>query len=146
MGQVFDNKQVSMLSMAVGLPLSICNVNQPVVSQDFIAAKNNLTRENPYFTRPINDTTIATYALVEDLNSNPVLIVRIDDFRTAYGQRIASMSLTLGSFIAIGVVLFVVIAVFLETQIVSKLTLLNRTIIDVKKNRRQQKSHKSNRS
>jgi PAS domain S-box-containing protein len=133
MGQVFDNKQVSMLSMAVGLPLSVCNVNQPVVSQDFIAAKNNLTRENPYFTRPINDTTIATYALVEDLNSNPVLIVRIDDFRTAYGQGIASMSLTLGSFILIGVVLFVVIAVFLETQIVSKLTLLNRTIIDVKK-------------
>ena len=72
---------------------------------------------------------------MQDVSGNEILVVRVDDFRTAYNQGKDSMMFTLTSFIAIGIILFIVTAILLETQVISRLTMLNNTILNVKKTR-----------
>jgi len=138
MGRFFDESALATLSQAVGLPLSTYVIGESS-SNDFDDALNHLSKNDPFYAKARNETDIAGYTLLQDVSGNQTLVVRVDDFRTAYTQGKTSMNFTLISFIAIGTILFVLTAVLLETQVISRLTMLNNTILNVKKPRNNSK-------
>jgi PAS domain S-box-containing protein len=138
MGRFFDESALATLSQAVGLPLSTYVIGESS-SNDFDDALNHLSKNDPFYAKARNETDIAGYTLLQDVSGNQTLVVRVDDFRTAYTQGKTSMNFTLISFIAIGIILFALTAVLLETQVISRLTMLNNTILNVKKPRNNSK-------
>jgi PAS domain S-box-containing protein len=134
MSRFLDKSEIVSLSQAVGLTLSTYVIGE-LSSNDFNVALSHLSKKEPFYAKAINETDIAGYTLMQDLSSNEVLVVRVDDFRTAYTQGKESMMYTLISFIAIGIILFIVTAILFETQVISRLTTLNNTILNVKKTR-----------
>jgi sensor domain CHASE-containing protein len=122
-----------MLSQAVGLPLSSYLIGSQPAQADFMYAKEHLSVDTPFFTHALNGTVIAGYSMVPDVNGNPLIIARVDDFRTAYAQGKDSMLYTFVSFTVIGLIIFIVIAVYLDKQVISRLTILNSDVINIKK-------------
>jgi PAS domain S-box-containing protein len=134
MGKLFDKSVLVALSQAVGLTLSTYVIGEPA-SNDFTDALNHLSIGELFYAKARNETDISGYTLVQDVSGNRILVVRVDDSRTAYTQGKDSMMFTLTSFIAIGIILFTVTAILLETQVISRLTMLNNTILHRKKTR-----------
>ncbi len=116
------------------MTLSTYVIGEPS-SNDFADALSHLSKNDPFYAKARNETDIAGYTLLQDVSGNQILVVRVDDFRTAYIQGKASITFTLISFIAIGIILFALTAVLLETQVISRLTILNNTILNIKKTR-----------
>ncbi len=134
MGRLLDESALGSLSQAVGLTLSTYVIGE-VASNDFADALSHLSKNDPFYAKARNETDIAGYTLIQDVSGNQILVVRVDDFRTAYTQGKASMTFTIISFTSIGIILFALTAVLLETQVISRLTILNNTILNIKKTR-----------
>jgi PAS domain S-box-containing protein len=134
MGRLLDESELGSLSQAVGLTVSTYIIGE-AASNDFADALNHLSKNDPFYAKARNETDIAGYTLIQDVSGNQIIVVRVDDFRTAYIQGKANMTFTVISFASIGIILFALTAVLLETQIISRLTILNNTILNIKKTR-----------
>lgn len=133
MGRYLDTLELERLSKSVGLPLSISIFSEAQADPDFQFAKEYLSVEKPIFTRLLNETSLAGYVLLTDLMGNPVSIVRVYDYRVYYAQGMDSMSYTAFSILTIGVTTFFVTAILLDRLVVYRLSVLNNTVIKIKK-------------
>ncbi len=131
MGRYFDESELSTISDGVGLPLSMVAIDQPFLPPDFRLAKNSLSIENQVFTQTLNENSMAAYVLFQDVSGNPVVITKAEDTRTAYAQGKESMKYTAISFVAIGIITFIVFTILLEKQIISRLGRLNDTVVRI---------------
>jgi len=133
MGRYLDEKDLSTLSKAVGLPLSIELVNNKQASEDFQLAKENLSLEKPIFTQSLNETSMAGYVLLGDIKGNPFLIGKVTDYRTEYAQGKITVMYVGATLFATMTLTFAVIAVLLDKVVVSRLSKLNDTVINIRK-------------
>ena len=133
MGRYFDQAELGALSEAAGLPLSTSVVNNPYMSEDFLVANESLTSDKPIFTHELNETHIAGYVLLQDTTGAPLLIVRVDSYRGAYLQGKQSLFYTGLSFVAIEATIFFALAILMEKLVLSRLSALNETVIEIGK-------------
>jgi len=127
MGRYLHTSELTKLSEASGLPISLALFGQPP-TPDFIIAQDHLSQSLPIFAQSLNDTRMAGYFLLNDLNGIPLVTLRADDNRIAFIQGKESMAVTAILFVAIGVAFFAMTFFMIDRQILSRLSLLNRDV------------------
>jgi sensor domain CHASE-containing protein len=105
MGIFLDKSESNTLAQAVGLPLEIFTIGTSQMPSDFQLASKSLSPKEPVFAQVTNETNIAGYVLLQDVSGAPILITRVDSYRTAYLQAETSLNYLLGAFAALGVVI-----------------------------------------
>jgi PAS domain-containing protein len=131
MGRYLHTSELAKLSEASGLPISMALFGQLPPTPDFYIAHEHLSQSFPTFTQSLNDTKMAGYFLVDDLNGLPLVTLRADDNRIAFIQGKESMAVTAILFIAIGVTFFVMTFFMIDRQVLSRLSLLNRNVANM---------------
>lgn len=131
MGRYIDTTEIVYLSDSLHLPLAVRRFNDVQAQSDFQIARSSLSSSAPIFVRPLNGDFVGGYALVNDVFSNPALILRIDLSRDFYKQGVT----TVNFFIAMVAVLYIVFGatmiILLEKGMLiplSKLTMAVREI------------------
>jgi PAS domain S-box-containing protein len=133
MGRYLDESELASLSSSTGLPLSISLLTNSQSGSDFQSAEKHLSVENPIFTQSLNDTSMAGYVLLTNVEGSPIMVTRVDDTRVQYAQGMASMAYITVSFLAVGITNFIVITLLLDKLVVSRLSVLDDTVIKIRK-------------
>jgi PAS domain S-box-containing protein len=72
---------------------------------------------------------MAGYVLLKDANGIPLLMTRVDSYRTAFLQGKESMFYTSISFVVIGGIIFAATALLMERLVLSRISTLNATVV-----------------
>jgi PAS domain S-box-containing protein len=138
MGIFLDKSECDSLAKAVGLPIEAFTIGASQTPTDFQLASKCLSPQEPVFAQVTNQTNIAGYVLLQDVSGAPILIARVDSFRTAYLQAETSLNYLLGAFAALGVVIFVTISFLLNKVVLSRVSRLTNDVVKIKPNSDQQ--------
>jgi PAS domain S-box-containing protein len=133
MGRYLDESELSILSDAVGLPISGYSINATLMPSDVHTAKSQLSEIHSIFSQPLNETNMAGYALLQDVNGAPIFIVKIDAQRFDYLQAKQGTTFTGVALVALGIAIFLVAALLLETLVISRVTKLEKTVVGIRK-------------
>ncbi len=132
-GRFLDAAEIKALSSATGLPVTIVPFGEATLSKDFELAKNTISKAQPFFTSALNETIVSRYVLLKDINGQPLLIARVDNFRAEYVQGTTAMMYSGVSVMGVIVAMFLCIALLLDKIVISRLSSLNDTVINVRK-------------
>ncbi|PPS43939.1 EAL domain-containing protein [Chroococcidiopsis sp. TS-821] len=89
-GRYLDKTKIDILAKKSRLNLTLYGLNQ-VLPPDFQTALASLSQTQTIFIRPINDSLIAGYILLTDIDNQPIAILRTEQPRTIYLQGINSL-------------------------------------------------------
>jgi len=132
MGRYLQTVELSKISAASGLDVTMNSFGQIPPTPDFYVAQLHLSQNLPIFTQPLNETKMAGYVLLNDLNGNPVVTLRADDSRIAFMQGKENMAATAIMFAIIGVTFFAITTFMIDRQVLSRISLLNRNVAKVR--------------
>lgn len=132
-GRMLNENQVNKISNMTKLPVTIFKVNDQGMSLDFQNALKWINKGNPVYVNPLNDSFIAGYAIVDDIYGNPAFIVRIDDNRSFYNEYENSLSFFILSILFVGFVLVISTLIYLDKNILSRLSRLDKDITSIGK-------------
>jgi signal transduction histidine kinase len=135
MGRYLNSKEIDYLSQTVHLPLASSSLNDSETNSDFYAARQSLSKENPVFVQPLNESTVAGYALVEDVYGNPFLVLRATQPRDIYKQGEATVTYFLMAQIVTGVVSGVAVMLVLKKYVMSPMDRLASAVRKIGKSR-----------
>ena len=129
MGRYFDAAEIERLQEITQLSLIVQGIDSQMPS-DFEAVLT-FVQEESIFVQPLSEDSIAGYYLVSDVYGEPILLLRVDTPRDIYHQGRTSMQYFVISLVATGLVIGVVILVLLESQVLSRLTHLSRSVSSI---------------
>ncbi|MCS7179451.1 MAG: CHASE4 domain-containing protein [Anaerolineae bacterium] len=121
MGRYLSPTEVWRLSDQVGVPFSVYRLDQPGIPGDVQLARSALTDELSVLVRPLDDGTVAGYALFRDIHGDPALILRIQLPRTIYRQGENAIRFYFYSLLTIGILFGALSMLLLERFAVSRL-------------------------
>ena len=137
-GTFLDKSESDSLAQAVGLPIKMCALDTSSIPKDFQLANKNLSLKEPVFAQVTNQTNIAGYILLQDVSGTPILMVRVDSYRTAYLQAENSLNYLLGAFAALGIAIFALTSFLLDKVVLSRVSKLTDDVAKIKPNIDQQ--------
>ncbi len=124
LGRYFDAGETGYLSRTVHLPLALSHFNSPEANSDFYTARQSLSKENPVFVQPLNQSTVAGYALLTDIYGNPFLMLKASVLRDIYDKGEATVAYFLVAQIVTGVVSGILVMWILEKYVISPMSQL----------------------
>lgn len=127
-GRFFDVTQIALLSETIGLPIDIVGINSPNMPEDFTKANKTLSEANEIVDIIIDETTVAGYIFLKDLNLNPVAIIRILENRSGYIQAKNSIAYLAVSIVLIDIILISLIMALLDKFVLARLTKLTKDV------------------
>lgn len=131
MGRYIDTTEIVYLSDSLHLPLAVRRFNDVQAQSDFQIARSSLSSSAPIFVTPLNGDFVGGYALVNDVFSNPALILRIDLSRDFYKQGVTTVNFFIAMVAALCIVFGATMIILLEKGMLiplSKLTMAVREI------------------
>lgn len=128
MGRYLDAAEVEQLARQTLLSLAIQRFTDPKMPADFQIASSSLLAKTSIFVRPLDQESIAGYALVKDIYGRPSLVLRADMPRDIYQQGTASVAYLILSIVGAGVVFGLVTILLLEKQVLSRLSRLSKSV------------------
>jgi PAS domain S-box-containing protein len=131
MGRFLDKSQSNVLAQAVGLPFEIFAIGTSQMPLDFQLASKSLSPTEPVFAQVKNETNVAGYVLLQDVSGAPIVIARVDSYRSAYLQATTSLNYLLVSFIVLGIVIFAVTAILLDKVVLSRVSQITRDVTKI---------------
>lgn len=114
------------------LDVQVMPYEQPEMPEDFQQAKRALTDAAPFWVQPESESLVAGYALMEDINGQPTLILKTEIPRTVYAQGRASLSYFLVSLVVTGAAFTVVMLAMLERTVLSRLASLSSAMTRIR--------------
>jgi len=131
MGRYIDTTEIVYLSGSLRLPLAVRRFNDVQAQSDFQIARSSLSSSAPIFVTPLNGDFVGGYALVNDVFSNPALILRIDLSRDFYKQGVTTVTFFIAMVAVLCIVFGATMIILLEKGMLiplSKLTMAVREI------------------
>jgi len=128
MGRYLDYTEIGYLANTLGFSIMTDRYNDPQIQKDFQLARSSLSNTSPIFIEPLDSDYIGGYALVNDVFSNPALILRIDLPRDIYKQGLMTVNYFLVSVAALCIVFGAAMVILLEKGILSSLSGLTKTV------------------
>ncbi len=132
-GRYLNNVEIQHISNETLSSLTLVNYNDSNMPADFQNARGSMSQNSPFFTRPINDSYIAGYALINDINGKPAFILKTEKSRGFYKEYQNIISYFILYLLIMGCVLAVTILVYLDRSILSRLSKFSRDIINIGK-------------
>lgn len=135
MGRYLNDKLLEELSKRTKLPnLAIEPFDSAQLPPDFQKARQALTAGNSGSTsvvEPLNEESVAGYALIKDLTGKPALLLRVIEPRRVYAQGQAGSNYLMLAILITGSVFSVVILLFLEKIVLSRLGNLSSGVMQI---------------
>ena len=122
------DREVGSLSGRTLLDVSLHPIRGPRLAADVRAGLAALNEGDSIVVRPLGRQKVAGYAVLEDLNGRPALVLRIRTPRNLYQQGLASMHALLWSVPLIGLLFGAVVLWVLERQVLRRLRLLDEQV------------------
>jgi sensor domain CHASE-containing protein len=128
MGRYIDSSEIGYISNTMSFPLTISRFNDPQIQKDFLVARSSLSNTVPIFVEPMNTDSVSGYALVNDVFSNPSLILRIDMPRDIYKQGATTATYFIVIVAALCGIFGAAMIILLEKGMLSPLSKLTKTV------------------
>jgi len=128
MGRYLDAAKIERLAKETHLSLTIYPFTAPHIPPDFQAARSSLSEETPILSRPLDEQSIAGYALLKDVYGEPSLMLRADMPRDIYRQGIANIAYIMWAIVGVGLVLGAATILLLQRQVLSPLTRISQSV------------------
>ena len=119
------------LSQTIGLPVSVYDYNATDLPDDVSKAKIDLTASMPIFVQTLADNAQSGYAVINNMQNQPDLIMRIDMPRSVYQQGKQTLSYFIVLVIILGLVFGGAILFVLEASVLARMAGLSRTVVDI---------------
>jgi sensor domain CHASE-containing protein len=130
MGQFLNEDRIAEISDLIGLTFTIVRLDS-IIPKDYEIARQNLIENKTMFFRPLNDTTIAGYSLINDIHNNPACIIRIEQVREIYQQGVISVWNLIIFLIIIIIIIFIAVIILSEKFIVAPLKKFTKDILEI---------------
>jgi methyl-accepting chemotaxis protein len=128
MARYFDSSELEYVGTLTRLPLTSYPLDAAGLPPDFQTAQASLTAGDAVVTHALSKDSIAGYALLDDIDGNPALILRAEMPRYIYNAGQNTIVYALISLAAIGLVVGAAIVVMLQITVLSRLTRLGRHV------------------
>jgi len=128
MARYFDAGELEYVGTSALLPLTSYPLAAASMPADFQAAQDALGAGDASVTKPLSEDSIAGYALLNDINGNPVLILRAEMPRYIHNAGQTTIVYALISLTVIGLAVGVAILVMLQVTVLSRLTRLQHHV------------------
>ncbi len=133
LGRFLTNKEIARLSKTTQLHITIKSLNDDKMPPDFKEAKLSLPGNDSVLVRNLDNDSIAGYALLTNIYSNPLLILRIDSTRAIYMQGLKSLRSFAILFTLADIFLFMLTLLFLDRFVLSRLSVLTTGVAKIGK-------------
>ena len=128
LGVLFDESEIDDITNLVGLPVNWVPIDNTKMTSDFLVANSTLAKETQPFTTSTTETELSAFTTIDDINSNRIVLVSVDDSRQGYIEtksEIFSISLA----IALMGGIFLIVSYFsLDKFVLSRLSNLNDNV------------------
>jgi PAS domain S-box-containing protein len=133
MGRLLTGEETQRISLITHLNVSVRSLDDAQLPLDFQQALLSLSSGQSIMIQPLDEDTVAGYALLNDINGNPALILKITQPRDIYKATMADLpyyALTL----VLALSVFSLLAYFiLEKFVLSRLDNLSKNVNDIAK-------------
>jgi sensor domain CHASE-containing protein len=126
--QPLAETRIAALQDRLHLPVAFYDLHNPVVRDDPVVSQLSGTGAPLIQSRVQNDQVLAGYALIQDINTQPVMLLKVDTPRTVSQQALASVSSLIAAFLIIGIIYIIVTLLLLHRFIISPLITLDATM------------------
>jgi PAS domain S-box-containing protein len=130
-GRNLDDEAVHKLSKITRLPLTVYNLNADQMPADFQAVRASWSEKVPIQVHPLNEQTMAGYAVLPDIYGKPALLLRVDISRDIYKQGQSSQRYLMLSVLVVGLIFGGITLLLLEQLVLSRLTRLSADVKQV---------------
>ena len=124
-GRYLNQPLIERLEKVVRLPLQLHSINRLPPDVTVMA---DLPGQPQIGVKPLSETTIAGYALLNDLYHQPALVLQADNPRTVYQQGQATVQFLTWSLLVVGLVFCAVTLLLLERLVLARLTRLSQEV------------------
>ncbi len=131
MGRFLEKSETDSLEEAVGLPFEIFAIGSSQMPADFQIASKSLSFKEPVFAHVTNETNIAGYVLLQDVSGTPIVITRVDTYRSAYLQAKNSLNYLIVSFAVLGIAIFAATAFSMDKIVLSRVSRLTNDVTKI---------------
>ncbi|MEL7669027.1 CHASE4 domain-containing protein [Methanobacterium sp.] len=127
-GRYLNDVEIQHLSGEIQSSLTLVSYNDSNMPADFQTARDSMSQSSPFFIKPINDSYIAGYALINDINGKPAFILKTERPRGFYKEYQNTISYFIASLLVICCLLAVITLIYLDRSILSKLSRFSKDI------------------
>ena len=128
LGRYFDAPEVQEIADSLQFDLQILDYAASDLSAEALSAKNSLSAENPIITEVLNEESIAGFALISDINGEPVGIIQATIARDIYQRGQETLNILGLVLLGAGAAMAVVSAFALEAVVVNRVTKLSEEV------------------
>ena len=127
-GRYLDASKQSTLSTECGTPVSILNLVDISTSSEQYQAKMSLHNESGIYTVDKNDSVSIASVLVNDIGSQPTMLISTTLNRAVYQQGTNSLTMMSGAIGVMGVVMILISLFLVNTVVISRMTRLEDNV------------------
>jgi signal transduction histidine kinase/sensor domain CHASE-containing protein/ActR/RegA family two-component response regulator len=121
------------LEQTTGLSLSVQRLDRNNLPSDFQAALKTINQGQPIFVTPLSEQAIAGYTILRDIDSKPVLLLRVSNPRDIYQKGKETLTYLIWIDVILGLTFSGVTLLLLETLVLSRVACLIQTVTHISK-------------
>ncbi|MBD2307176.1 EAL domain-containing protein [Chroococcidiopsis sp. FACHB-1243] len=125
MGRYLDVKQ---LAAKTHFDIALERLDHPPIPLDFQRAEQTLIKNEQVFVRSLNESTIAGYAMLRNMEGNPAAILRVNLPRQIYQRGQLSVRYLVWLLLLVGLVFSVTTLLLLEKLVLSRIARLSSDV------------------
>lgn len=125
MGRYLNQVEIKRLGEITKLPITISQINGSNTDINLKNANYSLYGSTPIYVSPLNEDMVEGFSILKDINGKPILMLKIDMPRDIYKQGQKSLLYSFISILIVGIVFGVVILLYLDKFVLSRLTKLS---------------------
>jgi signal transduction histidine kinase len=127
-GRLMDALALDRLARLTQMTLSLGDLQDPALSQDFVDARANLTSPQDIFIEALDEASIAGYALLTDVYGQPAYLMQVIQPRTIHkGGEVVTSYLIIFQ-VGSAIIFTFIILVIVEWAVLSRLTRLSAEV------------------
>lgn len=127
MASFLDSAEIERLSNITHMSLSLSLFDDPK-TPDFRSSIQLLSKEKPILVQPMNEEIVAGYALLDDIEGKPAVVIRAEMPRGIYRQGESTINYIVLLIIGSGLIFGIVILLLLEKNVISRLAFLSSNV------------------
>jgi len=131
-GRYLDEEELKRLSSITHMSLALHQIGNEKLPDDFKAVFPLLSTKKQIVIQPLKEGTVAGYTVLNDINGNPALILRVDLPREIYNQGRVSINYFLISLIFVSLIFGSISVWLVEEQVLSRILRLNNDVTRIK--------------
>ncbi|HZK61982.1 MAG TPA: CHASE4 domain-containing protein, partial [Anaerovoracaceae bacterium] len=128
-GRYFGDAEVQKLAQQIQFPVTVDAMSDPSLPNDFALAKNYFSNSpEDTYSLPLTETNLGGYLLLRDVNQQPALIIRIEQFRSVARNTQLFLSYLYLALIASSLVFATIFFALIERTILSRIFRLDKEV------------------